>query len=158
MGIENQDSLQSLAYVSSATASMTDGALLQLLFQARQRNRTMGLTGMLLYAEDAFLQVLEGPRAGLEVVMSSIRHDPRHARIIVLREEPITERAFPDWKMGFRSVYRDDLVALEGFADLLEDESPLRESFERHPDASCRLLHAFSRSHGMVPVLEPDSY
>jgi hypothetical protein len=48
-------------YISSATAPMSTSDLLQLLRQCRDNNASRSVTGMLLYANGTFLQVLEGP-------------------------------------------------------------------------------------------------
>lgn len=50
----------SLAYVSSAIHPMTNDALRDLLSSARKKNKGFDITGMLLYRDSFFIQVLEG--------------------------------------------------------------------------------------------------
>ncbi len=49
-----------LCYVSTAKYLMTQEELLKLLNVARQSNSKLGITGMLLYKDMSFLQVIEG--------------------------------------------------------------------------------------------------
>jgi hypothetical protein len=48
-------------YASAAGRAFDTEELAQLLKVARDNNAKLGLTGMLLYAEGSFFQVLEGP-------------------------------------------------------------------------------------------------
>jgi hypothetical protein len=49
-----------LVYVSSATKPFSPDELSELLAQARVDNAALGITGMLLYSNGNFMQVLEG--------------------------------------------------------------------------------------------------
>ena len=53
-----------LAYVSNASRLMSSASLSMLLRQARASNKRHDITGMLLYKDGSFLQVLEGPAEG----------------------------------------------------------------------------------------------
>ena len=51
-------------------------ALTSLLLLGRERNHAQGLTGVLLYAEGSFLQVLEGSAAAVRSTFARIEADP----------------------------------------------------------------------------------
>jgi len=53
-----------LIYVSAATNRFNPAELRELLRLARLKNQQLDVTGMLLYHEGSFLQVLEGPAPG----------------------------------------------------------------------------------------------
>jgi hypothetical protein len=89
-----------IIYSSSARAPFTPEALDALLAKARVRNDRNKVTGMLLYHSGFFLQVLEGPEAGLIEIFSSIQRDVRHTPSIQHRKY-IDEREFQSWSMGF---------------------------------------------------------
>ena len=91
-------------YVSSATRLMSETELKSLLEVSRERNAADGLTGMLLYKDGSFMQVLEGEEEPLKQTCNRIGRDPRHRGIIFLCEEETAERSFVGWAMGFRSV------------------------------------------------------
>jgi len=88
-----------MTYQSRAVARPSQSELEQLVAQARRRNHSLGVTGMLLYEDGRFLQTLEGPPAGLEQVWDSIRRDHRHSDIEVLSEHMVSTRLFSDWDL-----------------------------------------------------------
>lgn len=93
-----------LIYCSTATHEMSEAELLELLQVAREQNPQLRLTGMLLYGGGVFLQVLEGPAASVDMLYKKLERDPRHHSLFLLEREPISERSFPDWSMGFHYV------------------------------------------------------
>ena len=58
---DSADWVGCLTYQSRAIARPAPGELEQLVAGARKRNRSLGVTGMLLYDNGRFLQTLEGP-------------------------------------------------------------------------------------------------
>ena len=101
---------------------MSDDALAELLEQSRARNLRNRITGLLLYKNGHFMQVLEGDEANVMKIFESIERDPRHKNIDVLREEYIQHRNFPDWSMGFKNVDRLDPATLPGYTPFLDKE------------------------------------
>lgn len=93
------DWIACLTYQSRAVAHPSESELEQLVAQARRRNHSLGVTGMLLYENGRFLQTLEGPPAGLSAVWASIRRDQRHRDIEVLTEHMVSSRLFSDWDL-----------------------------------------------------------
>ena len=51
-----------LLYASRATAPLTAPVIDSILAKSRGKNTERGITGVLCYSEDIFLQVLEGAR------------------------------------------------------------------------------------------------
>ena len=49
-----------IVYISIATRPMGEEKLVELLQQCRENNRQRNVTGMLVYRDGAFLQLLEG--------------------------------------------------------------------------------------------------
>src|SRR3954470_3384019 len=96
--------LTHLVYVSSATAPFTQADLLALLQISRRNNEPAGITGMLLYRDGNFMQALEGEEAAVNSAYIRISKDPRHEGLITMIKEPISERNFADWSMGFRNL------------------------------------------------------
>lgn len=109
-----------LLYISSATKPMTEDDLLNILKVARSNNAKKGITGMLLYIGESFIQVLEGEENEIDNLYKIIKKDPRHANCTILEKTPITERKFPDWSMGFKKITDaqiDDVEGLNKFFD-----------------------------------------
>jgi hypothetical protein len=92
------------AYVSRAAEAVTPESLLALMQQCLSNNEASGVTGMLLYGNGTFLQVLEAEEAVLNTVVEKIEKDPRHSKIHFLYRKPVENRQYSDWSMGFRRV------------------------------------------------------
>ena len=118
--------LERLVYVSHATQEFTQEALDELLAKARDFNRAHGITGLLVYCDPYFAQALEGPRAEIEALMTSISADSRHRGVFVVDRGPATERAFEKWEMGFARRPRAELEAIDGFTDFFATSRPPR--------------------------------
>ncbi len=101
--------LSTIVYVSSAAPGFQQEELNDILTSARRNNAFSGVTGMLLFAEGNFFQVLEGPDKIVEETFSRIKLDSRHTGIIMLLRTAIEERSFPDWTMGFRKTDKSEL-------------------------------------------------
>lgn len=106
------DTLHTLVYVSHATAEQTETAVERLLLDARANNARDGITGVLLHRDGSFMQCLEGTEAAVHRTFARIQADPRHDGVIVLLDEPIPERSFPDWTMGHLQPTRSELLSL----------------------------------------------
>lgn len=100
-----------LFYVSRARPGIAQGDINDLLEAAQQRNRRLGLTGMLLFSGEHFAQVLEGPREALDALLPGILADRRHQDVQLLCHEPLAQREFAAWSLAY--------VDTPGAADLL---------------------------------------
>jgi Sensors of blue-light using FAD len=97
---------------------MSDEELLQILTESCKRNVEVGITGMLLYKDGSFMQLLEGTKQNVLGAYHRICRDPRHTGLIIMRQAESDGRSFPDWSMGFRSVRAADLDRVPGFSKL----------------------------------------
>ena len=71
-----EDGLITVAYVSSATHLMTEDELAAILDVSRERNARDGITGLLLYSDGDFIQVLEGPEAPVRAAGERAQRHP----------------------------------------------------------------------------------
>ncbi|MEZ5741680.1 MAG: BLUF domain-containing protein [Burkholderiaceae bacterium] len=110
-------------YASAATHQFEPDELGELLKAARSKNERLGLTGMLLYADGSFFQVLEGAPGIVDQVYARIEADPRHDRVTQIIRESIPQRAFAEWSMGFAAPTRQDLATLVGMNDFFSGAS-----------------------------------
>ena len=135
--------LQQLVYVSAAAQLLQRDSLLDILAISRRNNEQAGVTGMLLYVDGAFIQALEGPHAHVAQTMTRIERDSRHTRIIILTDEPVTERGFGDWSMALGNVPQGQEGML-GLSDFLRRsvQQPLSGT-----DPARRLLENFRHNH-----------
>ena len=116
-----------LAYVSAATRPIDEAELAELLRVARCNNEKLGISGLLLYQDQSFIQVLEGPEAAVDATFSKIEADDRHEESRVIYRGTTDEAIFEGWSMGYMSTTKvDDLP--EGFHPFL------RSGFRRKLD------------------------
>ena len=130
-----------LVYVSAATRELSDKELVQLLEKARRRNSDRGVTGMLIFHEGSFIQVLEGEEDTVQQIYNTIGGDPRHDKKRVLFRGHVEERAFGEWTMGFFRAR--GLEDLDGLNDFLP--RGFREELENDPGMARRALLAFRK-------------
>jgi hypothetical protein len=114
-------------YTSVATRHFSELELAELLSQSRTANAAKSITGMLVFAEGNFFQVLEGPEEAVARLYTIIHADPRHTRITEIIREPILKRAFGEWTMGYSRLTRQEFASIEGFNDFFESGSCLEQ-------------------------------
>jgi hypothetical protein len=127
-------------YSSRATAPICDADIEALLQTSRRNNLARDITGMLLFIEGSFFQVLEGEEAEVSRVFDTIARDARHDRVTQIISEPIAERSFADWSMGFAAVARTDAKQLVGENDFFASAACLERI---NPGRARKLLVAF---------------
>lgn len=126
-----------LVYISAAENNFTEKELQQLLIRARQNNKILGITGMLLFHEGSFIQALEGKKELVEKLYEKIGQDQRHSETRVIFRGELKERDFDSWSMGFYRSNQSTSENLKGFHKFLksgfcrearEDESLARKA------------------------------
>ena len=81
-----------------------------------RRNAESGLSGMLLYSSQSFLQMVEGSADAIGATYARIAADPRHTNLRLLLDLDVSARLFPDWTMGFEHIDDEDLAdEIDGF-------------------------------------------
>jgi hypothetical protein len=80
---------------------------------------------MLLHSDSdgSFFQVLEGEAAAIDQLFQKLLLDNRHSHLTVIIREPIAERSFGDWSMGFSSVSPEKLRKVPGLNDFFQKGS-----------------------------------
>lgn len=108
--------MKRIIYCSQATYDLSPEELVGLLELSRFNNERAGLSGMLLYCSQSFLQVLEGDPQALALTYTRIVTDERHRNLRLLAEVEVAAPMFPDWTMGFEHVDDEELAEdLTGF-------------------------------------------
>ena len=113
--------LVSLVYTSTAATPFHGSGLESLLDQARRFNADHDVTGILLYRDGRFIQVLEGQAATVDQLMSRIASDERHESVRVLLTELIEHRRFDEWRMGYQVLSDRPGADRLGFRDSFQD-------------------------------------
>ena len=132
--------LSQLVYVSAASEPMDEEELAELLAQSRERNARNDITGMLLYKDNRFIQLLEGHEEQVQKVYDSIRRDDRHHDLQLLWFRYAQFREFPDWTMGFQNIDESALESLPGYTPFLDRDFRYENFLENSTDVHAMLL------------------
>ena|SRR5690606_33190438 len=83
-----------VSYVSTAQRDMEPSEVVELLDQTEVRNNKLGISGLLIYSEGNFFEVLEGGKELILELYDVIRQDDRHKNIIQIFEKSINGKPF----------------------------------------------------------------
>ena len=92
-----------LLYVSTVANDFDPSELDNILASARERNGREGVSGVLFFTSDSFVQCLEGSVGSVNALYGDLMRDPRHHDLILLSYGEITARMFSSWQMAYIS-------------------------------------------------------
>jgi hypothetical protein len=121
-----------LVYISYASRPLREDDLLNILTESRLFNKKNKITGMLIYLQEKFIQVLEGEYQTVNTLYKNIQEDPRHRKVTTVLEGNTEHRIFKDWSMGFKKLDGQQFEEWSGYKDpedffnarRVTDESP----------------------------------
>ncbi|MBV9829379.1 MAG: BLUF domain-containing protein [Alphaproteobacteria bacterium] len=131
--------LYSITYVSAAVRLFQRGELADLLEHGASNNRRRGITGLLLYIDGNFIQLIEGEKDVVSDLFEQIRLDPRHRTVITLTRGRIEQRHFANVSMGFIDGRRLPPSDRRAMLSLLDQTSI-------HPDVGKMLFQSFANT------------
>lgn len=138
--------MRRLVYISTAKNLLDPAELEKLLLNARHNNLRDDITGMLIYHDGCFFQVLEGPEEAVRACYGRICHDRRHGGSIVLMDDAASSRLFGSWRMacctfeGLTALQKRQFIDLKMFADAVSKGGALDDA----PKMKVILLAFFS--------------
>ncbi|RZT95973.1 FAD-dependent sensor of blue light [Ancylomarina subtilis] len=133
-----------IVYMSFSSKKLSESDLNDFLKLIRKKNQERGVTGLLLYKDEAFIQLIEGNKETIDQLFNIISKDSRHSNILKLLEEPIRKRAFPDWSMGFRTINNDQINQIPGFSDFMQNNHSKIDN-NKCAEAVSHLLYSFRK-------------
>lgn len=111
--------VRAVVYASEASAAIAldkpgqaSGKLDAIVDDACRFNRDAGVTGVLLFDGQRFLQYLEGPEDGLAVAYSRVLGARSHSALVELQRGRAGQRRLPFWPMRWLPVEAADLRTL----------------------------------------------
>ena len=107
-----------LLYASRASKDIDSTYTANILEQSRRNNPAAGVTGILCYSGQMFMQVLEGNRREVSRLYNKIASDPRHTDVEILLFEDIVERRFSNWTMGQVNLSKVNTSTLLKYSEL----------------------------------------
>lgn len=96
--------LYSLTYISRAAPGLEAKEVDEIHRAALTYNPLDGVTGVLLFNGDAFMQIIEGAETAIDDLYARLVKDPRHSCVEIRDRRKVEKRFFPQW-----SMYRLDI-------------------------------------------------
>lgn len=113
--------LKTICYISDSCQHESLDALKTLYSKARKNNIKNNITGILIYDNRNFLQVLEGNQESVVETFKRISLDSRHKNIFEIINTNIEQRIFEDYNFGFTIVNNsNELNKLYEYLDWLK--------------------------------------
>ena len=131
-----------LIYLSAGVNWFSEKELTDILAISNNNNSRDNITGLLLYSEGNFIQLLEGEEQGVKSTFERISKDQRHKGITPIASGSIEKRNFPEWAMGFKSINSSELGELDAY------NNPSDKDFliDKDKHLSINLLKAFIKT------------
>ena len=95
-----------LIYASRAAGAVNAEVLMPIMKASRAKNAAAGITGVLVFSDGVFLQLLEGGRNAVSALYNRIACDTRHRDVVLLAYDEVDERRFAGWSMGQANLSR----------------------------------------------------
>lgn len=108
--------LSYLIYVSSESRPLDQSDFDDILKSSKVNNVENQITGMLLYVEGRFFQVLEGEESLVKDLYDNIAKDTRHVNSVVVAQGSLDTRIFTDWTMKFKSISEKEFARMSGLS------------------------------------------
>lgn len=101
--------LSQLVYVSNRNANCTEDEIGKILAACEKNNPSLGITGVLLYSDTKFVQLVEGDAKSISGLYDKIKMDTRHSKPMMISYGPVKEKSFPSWHMGAKSFSGNEI-------------------------------------------------
>ena len=76
----------------------------ELMDFVKLNNKTLGITGLLIFSDGNFFQIIEGEEAVVKMTFEKIKKDPRHFNIIKMLDKEIMNPAFLEYHSSFTVI------------------------------------------------------
>lgn len=92
--------LRQLAFASHARAGLRASETSEVIATSRSNNARDGITGVMLYTGESFVQIVEGPDGAIAQLWRRLLLDDRHRGPTTLFDHP-GARWYDDWRAGY---------------------------------------------------------
>jgi class 3 adenylate cyclase len=135
--------MKRLTYISKASEQLTLAEIEQIGEISTRNNQRDEITGVLLYLNGFFFQIIEGKEKTLDDLYTKILVDNRHTDILCLKTEyHITERHFPNWAMRTINLDQYSDILIQPVKTLLQTVTESHRVLEKYTQPSVfRIIH-----------------
>ena len=134
--------LRRIAYTSKAKEPFSKRNLLDLMHESRTYNTLDDISGVLIYRQHHFLQIIEGEPEAIKDLLARLLLDPRHSEIKIIHNCAADSRLFPNWVMDCADFDDPKLSLIPGLRKDLTDEKEIEDIVTHLPE-----LAAFLHEH-----------
>lgn len=128
-----------ISYISTASQHATESVVNDPLVFVEHENNRKKVSGILIYADGTFFQIIEGEETIIKPLFNKILKDPRHHHIIKLLDKPSSKISFSKYHSSFTSIHSaHSRNELEAFINAEEHDQD--ENFKRLTYVVNRLL------------------
>lgn len=100
--------LKTICYISNSTHGDSIKEIKTMYLKAKTNNAKNNISGILIYHQGNYLQILEGNEKDVDETYNRIKIDPRHKNIIKVINTNTEYRIFEDYNFGF-TIVRDSI-------------------------------------------------
>lgn len=90
-----------ISYISTANPNLQEQAVKDIMTHTNRFNKSQNITGILLYNERSFFQLIEGEKETIKNLYGKISRDSRHQNIIQFLEKPTSRPSFDGYLTDF---------------------------------------------------------
>lgn len=105
-----------IVYLSHATEELLKKPMEHIddiIDEAKASNEERNITGLLLYRNGLFMQLLEGTKEDVLYTLGKVATDKRHGNILTILKQFGEARLFDTWSMTLRKLNDQDVVDIE---------------------------------------------
>ena len=97
---------KAIAYVSQVSENISEEEIDKILEKSEEYNKNNDVTGILLFSEGNFLQVIEGKKEIVDPLFDKIKADYRHQGLIIIFNRPIQRAELNGYKADFITQHK----------------------------------------------------
>ncbi|PLA73492.1 diguanylate cyclase [Hydrogenovibrio sp. SC-1] len=112
-------------YISKAVEGLKKADIDRLISKAREFNLANAISGCLIYEKGYFLQLLEGEKKSIDLLMQKLHEDKNHTDVTTIMKGYFDHRLFSEWNMGYWDI--DSAIQNPNIEVLMKKEISLKE-------------------------------
>ena len=137
--------IRQLVYVSNAKFGLENRDMGSILAASRRNNPAADLTGLLIYADGVFIQILEGPELAVGELYEKISEDTRHNDVVVISDQNRDDRTFTKWAMAYLSGSTEKVGEWAGMSGALNGAELLAQ-LSQNKDRISKYIWGFAQA------------
>jgi len=114
--------MKRITYISRMSSTLPVSEVENIGLVSAANNRKKSITGVLIFVQGLFFQLLEGEEKAVDELFATIKEDDRHEEVMCLKtENNVTVRLFPEWSMKMINLDRNDSEIMMPIRILLQN-------------------------------------